>query len=55
MFKEEKDKLKDEIKNAVLQAAQAAGAGNVIKGVERSIKNMTESKMDWRTLVRPNI
>ena len=37
--KKEKDKLKDEIKNAVIPwAAQAAGAGNVPKGVERLTK-----------------
>ena len=55
MSKAEKDKLKDEIKNAVLQAAQAAGAGNVPRGVERLIKNMTEPKMDWRTLLDQHI
>ena len=55
MSKEEKDKLKDEVKNAVLQAAQAAGAGNVPKGVERLIKNITEPKMDWRTLLDQHI
>lgn len=55
MSKSEKDKLKDEIKNAVLQAAQAAGAGNVPKGVERLIKNMTEPKMDWRSLLDQHI
>ena len=55
MSKEEKDKLKDEVKNAVLQAAQAAGAGNVPKGVERLIKNVTEPKMDWRTLLDQHI
>jgi predicted metal-dependent peptidase len=55
MSKAEKDKLKDEVKNAVLQAAQAAGAGNVPKGVERLIKNVTEPKMDWRTLLDQHI
>ena len=55
MSKEDKEKLKDEIKNAVLQAAQAAGAGNVPKGVERLIKNMTEPKMDWRSLLDQHI
>ena len=55
MSKEEKEKLKDEVKNAVLQAAQAAGAGNVPKGVERLIKNITEPKMDWRSLLDQHI
>ena len=52
---DEKKKLKDEIKNAVLQAAQAAGAGNVPKGVERLIKNITEPKMDWRSMLDQHI
>ena len=55
MSEEEKKKLKDEIKNAVLQAAQAAGAGNVPKGVERLIKTMTEPKMDWRSILDQHI
>ena len=55
MSKSEKDKLKDEIKNAVLQAAQAAGAGNVPSGVKRLIKNITEPKMDWRSLLDQHI
>ena len=36
--KEERDQLKDEIKNAVIQVTQVAGAGNVPAGVERMIK-----------------
>jgi len=45
---EERKKIKDEFKNAVIQAAQSAGAGNVPKGVARLIKKLTEPKMDWR-------
>ena len=40
--------LVDEFKNAVIQAAQSAGAGNVPKSVARLIKKLTEPKMDWR-------
>ena len=53
--KEERDQLKDEIKNAVIQAAQVAGAGNVPAGVERMIKDITNPKMDWRTMLDQQI
>ena len=53
--KAEVDQIKDEIKEAMIQAASAAGAGNVPAGVARMIKEMTESKMNWRELLRQQI
>jgi predicted metal-dependent peptidase len=53
--KDELDQIKDEIKEAMIQAASAAGAGNVPAGVQRLIKEMTESKMNWRELLRQQI
>jgi len=53
--KEEMSKIKDEIKEAMINAAQAAGAGNVPAGVQRMIKELTEPKMDWRELIRQQI
>jgi predicted metal-dependent peptidase len=53
--KAELDQIKDEIKEAMIQAASAAGAGNVPLGVQRLIKEMTESKMNWRELLRQQI
>jgi len=47
--------LKDDIKENMLSAAQAAGAGNVPAGVARMIKEMTEPKMNWRELIRQQI
>lgn len=52
LSKEEKKAIKDEVKNAVLQSAQAAGAGNVPADIQRMIKELTEPKMDWRSLLR---
>ncbi len=49
--KEEKKKIKDEFKNAVIQSAQAAGAGNVPAGVQRVIRDLTNPVMDWRELL----
>jgi predicted metal-dependent peptidase len=48
----ERQQIRDEIKEAVLAAAQAAGAGNLPAGVKRIIDNLTEPKMNWRELLR---
>ena len=53
--KEEMKKIKDEVKEAMLNAAQAAGAGNVPAGVQRMIKELTEPKINWRELLRQQI
>ena len=55
MTKEEAEKIKQEIKEAMIQSAAAAGAGKVPAGIQRMIKNLTEPKMDWRSLVRQEI
>ncbi len=52
---EEKKRIRDEIKEAVVAAAQSAGAGKVPAGIARMIKDFTEPKMDWRQLLRMNI
>jgi predicted metal-dependent peptidase len=52
---EERKKIKDEIKEAMIAAAQSAGAGKVPAGIQRMIKDITEPKMDWRQLLRMNI
>jgi len=50
---EERQKIKDEIKEAVLSAAAASdGAGNLPAGVKRLIQDMTAPKMNWRELLR---
>ena len=52
---DEKKKIRDEIKEAMVAAAQAAGAGRVPAGVQRLIQTFTEPKMDWRQMLRMNI
>ena len=52
---EEKKAIRDEIKEAVIAAAQSAGAGRVPAGVRRLISDLTEPKMDWRQILRMNI
>ena len=53
LSKEDRDKIKDEIKEAVLAAAAASdGAGNLPAGVKRIIQDLTAPKMNWRELLR---
>jgi len=53
--KDELRKIRDEIKESMLQAAQSAGAGNVPGEIQRMIKELTEPKMNWRELIRSQI
>jgi predicted metal-dependent peptidase len=53
--KEELKKIRDEIKEAMVAASQAAGAGRVPAAIQRFLKDLTEPKMDWRQLLRMNI
>jgi predicted metal-dependent peptidase len=45
-------KMRDEMKEAILQSAQAAGAGNVPVGIKRLINQFTAPKMRWQDLLR---
>jgi len=47
----QRKEIKDEMKEAILSAAQTAGAGNIPSGVARMIRELTEPKMDWRDLL----
>jgi predicted metal-dependent peptidase len=53
--KEELQKIKDEVKEAMIQSAAAAGAGKTPAAIQRLIKDLTEPKMNWREVVRMNI
>lgn len=52
---EEKRQIKEEMKEAVLSAAQSAGAGNLPGGIKRMIEQWTQPKMDWRALLQQQI
>ena len=49
---EERQKIKDEIKEAMLAAAQASDAGSIPAGVKRLISDLTDPQMNWRELLR---
>lgn len=53
--KEELRKIRDEIREATIAAAQAAGAGNTPGEVQRLIRELTEPKMNWRQILRQQI
>ncbi len=55
LSKEEAEQIKQEIKEAMIQSAAAAGAGKTPAGIMRMIKSMTEPKVDWRQLVQQEI
>ena len=55
LSEEEKKAIRDELKEAVVSAAQACGAGNLPAGVKRMLADMTEPKMNWRELLQQQI
>jgi len=55
LSKEEAAAIRDEIKGAVIAAAQAAGAGNLPSGVKRLLKDMTEPVISWKDLLQQQI
>lgn len=55
LTEEDKQKIRNEIKAAVINAAQAVGAGKVPAGVKRLIDAFTNPVMDWRTLLEMHI
>jgi predicted metal-dependent peptidase len=48
---EEKEKIKQEFQNAVMQSAKAAGAGNLPGGVKRLLDSLLNPQLDWRELL----
>ena len=55
LSKEEAAAIRDEIKGAVIAAAQAVGAGNLPAGVKRLLKDMTEPVIGWKDLLQQQI
>lgn len=53
--KEEREQIKNEVREALLQSAQAAGAGGVPAGVKRLIKDLTNPVVNWRELLEQQI
>ena len=55
LSKEDKKAIRDEVKEAVLAAAQNAGAGNVPSNVKRMIKDLTAPVVNWQELLQQQV
>lgn len=55
MSAEEREQARQEMKQAIINAAQSADAGSIPKGVERMIKELTAPVMPWRELLQSNL
>ena len=51
----EKEEIRQEMRQAIINAAQQSEAGQVPAGVERLIKQLTEPVMPWRELIQTNL
>ena len=49
--KEELKKIRDEVKEAMVSAAQSTGASNLPGALQRLVADLTEPKMDWREIL----
>lgn len=52
---EERKKIKDEIKESLINSAKQSGSGKLPAGVKRIVQELTEPKMDWRELLAMTI
>lgn len=55
LSEEERNAIRDEIRQAVLQAAQTTGAGNIPAGIKRLIQDLTKPVVNWRELLQQQI
>ena len=55
MSAEERERIRQEVKQAIIAAAQSAEAGTLPKGVERLVKQATNPVMPWRELLQTNL
>jgi predicted metal-dependent peptidase len=52
MSESEREQMRKEIRDAIINAANQAGAGELPAGVERLVKDMTDPVMNWRELIQ---
>ena len=55
LSQEERDRIRQEVKQAIINAAQSAEAGSLPLGVERLIRDATNPVMPWRELIQTNL
>ena len=52
---EEKEQIRQEVQSATIQAAKAAGSGNLPSGVKRLLSDLLNPQLDWRELLAMQI
>ena len=52
LSEEERRAIRDELREAMIAAAQQSGVGDVPSGVRRLLEQLTEPKMNWREMLR---
>ena len=55
LSKEEQKAIRDEIKEAVLAAAENAGSGNIPGNIKRMIKDLTAPVVNWQELLQQQV
>jgi predicted metal-dependent peptidase len=55
MSEAEREQMRKDIRDAILNAAQQAGAGELPAGVERLVKELTDPVMNWRELIQTSL
>jgi predicted metal-dependent peptidase len=55
MTEAEREAMRKEIRDAIIGAAQQAGAGELPAGVERLVKELTDPVMNWRELIQTSL
>lgn len=51
----EREELRKEMKQAILEAAQSVGASNLPAGIKRLVSSLTDHKMNWREMLQQRI
>lgn len=55
LSQEEREQIRNELKQAMLAAAQSTDAGNLPDGVRRMIQDISSPQMNWRELLRMHV
>lgn len=55
LTEEEQKQLQNELKDALIQAAESVGAGNLPGDFKRMVQELLEPQMDWREIIRAQI
>ena len=55
LSREDMEKIRNDLKATIIQAAQQHGAGNLPAGIKRMLSELTEPKLDWRAMLDAHV